>query len=83
LNIGTGKATSISPLPETLKAIYGLHSIRPKYATPRKGDVSRSVADITKAKRTLGYVPKTSLRTDLREDRVVESMFRRYVVYAA
>ena len=38
----------------------------PIFESPRKGDIERSVADITKAKK-IGFKPRTDLRKDLEE----------------
>ena len=38
----------------------------PIFESPRKGDIERSVADITKAKK-IGFKPRTDLRKDFKE----------------
>ncbi len=56
-NIGVGKANTINDLYETICAITGKST--PKHHGPtRTGDVRDSLADITKARRMLGYDPE-------------------------
>lgn len=65
-NIGSGTAVTINELAR-LMAEAG--HIRPEveYGPPRKGDVRHSLADISAARRVLGYEPTTSLREGLVE----------------
>ncbi|HEC96192.1 MAG TPA: NAD-dependent epimerase/dehydratase family protein [Euryarchaeota archaeon] len=64
-NVGTGEETSILELAEMIIEIGGFKG-KPIFEKPRKGDIERSVADITKAKR-IGFRPKTDLKRDLEE----------------
>jgi len=64
-NIGTGRETSIIELAEIIMDIAGINS-KLIFNKPRKGDIRRSCADISKAKK-LGFKPKTDLRSDLEE----------------
>lgn len=64
-NVGTGRETSILELAEMIMEI-GKFEGEPIFEKPRKGDIERSVADITNAKR-IGFKPKTNLRKDLEE----------------
>ena len=63
-NIGTGEETSILQLAETLVDIMGVQTevIRTE---ARLGDVRRSVADISRAKDTLGYDVNVHMRDGL------------------
>ncbi|MEM3422839.1 MAG: SDR family oxidoreductase [Candidatus Bilamarchaeaceae archaeon] len=63
-NIGSGKETSLNELVKTLNEILGT-KIEPIYEPPREGDIQRSVADISKAKKDLGYIPKYTLKEGL------------------
>jgi UDP-glucose-4-epimerase GalE len=65
-NIATGKETSINELVRTINEILG-KNIQPIYEPAREGDIKRSVADITKAKRKLGYEPKYTLKDGLKK----------------
>jgi nucleoside-diphosphate-sugar epimerase len=64
INVATGKAISLNDLWKTMNRIVGT-SIEPIYAEPRLGDVKDSLADITKAKKLLGYVPLVDLEQGL------------------
>jgi len=65
-NIGSGKSTSINELAKTVLEL-GNVDLEIKYEKHRAGDIEHSLADITKAKKLLGYEPKVSLRDGLRE----------------
>jgi len=64
-NVGTGRETSILELAEIVMDIAGIDG-KPIFDKPRKGDIRRSCADISKAKR-LGFEPNTNLKRDLEE----------------
>lgn len=66
INIGTGKKTSLNEL------IYCISSIVNKnpeviYDQPRLGDIKHSVAEVSLAKRTLGFGSAVSLRDGLKK----------------
>jgi len=64
-NIGSGKATSVNLLAKEVLSLAGVDlEIQP--AKPRAGDIKDSYADISKAKRLLGFEPKVSLREGLK-----------------
>jgi nucleoside-diphosphate-sugar epimerase len=48
-----------------MRAIVG-SQVKPVYAAPRAGDVRDSQADISKARRLLGFEPAVSLEDGLR-----------------
>jgi UDP-glucose 4-epimerase len=61
VNVGTGKETSFNRIVELLNKALG-RSIEPKYTpNPIKNYVSRTLADLTKARKLLGYEPSISL----------------------
>jgi UDP-glucose 4-epimerase len=64
-NIGSGKPTSINELAKTILELAGV-DLEIRYEKPRAGDIKDSYADISKAKKFLGYEPKVSLRDGLR-----------------
>ena len=64
-NIGSGKPTSITELAKTVLELTG-QDLEIRYELPRAGDIKDSYADISKAKRLLGYEPKVTLRDGLR-----------------
>jgi len=65
-NIGTGKETSVNELIDIFSKVLG-REIKPEYAPPRKGEVSRISLDADMAKRELGFVPKYSLEEGIRK----------------
>jgi len=65
-NIAYGKRISINKLAKSIMNIIG-KQIKPKYTAPRSGDILHSLADISKAKRKLGYVPKIEIKEGLEE----------------
>lgn len=64
-NIATGKPTTVNRLAETLLNIIGKTHLEPKHVDPRTGDIKHSYADISKAKKVLGYMPKITLKEGL------------------
>ncbi|NPV81349.1 MAG: SDR family oxidoreductase [Firmicutes bacterium] len=65
-NIGSGTAVTINELAR-LMAEAGHIQPKVEYGPPRKGDVRHSLADISAARRVLGYEPTISLRDGLAE----------------
>jgi UDP-glucose 4-epimerase len=63
-NIASGTETTIQELAETMQGIVGLR-VGVKFLPSRLGDPYRGVADIMKARRELGFNPRTSLRDGL------------------
>ena len=66
VNIGTGVATSVNELFRlmTVETEYGM---KPEYRDERAGDVKHIYLDVSRAKRLLGWEPRTSLHDGLRE----------------
>jgi nucleoside-diphosphate-sugar epimerase len=64
-NVATAGRTSLNGLLDVMNAIVGTH-LRPVYKEGRPGDVKDSQADISKARRLLGYRPVVSLHDGLR-----------------
>jgi len=64
-NIGTGEPTRIKDLANTLIRISN-KKLKPQFASPQKGDIRESYADITKARKILGYKPKYLLEQGLK-----------------
>jgi UDP-N-acetylglucosamine 4-epimerase len=65
-NIACGEQTSLNQLFEYLR-IEAKSDIEPIHGGPRKGDVLHSLADISKAKKLLGYDVKISVEAGLRK----------------
>lgn len=66
-NVGTGTATTINELADMLVEVTKNTSPKIVHTKPRKGDIRQSVADISKAKEKLQYLPKVSLREGLKD----------------
>jgi nucleoside-diphosphate-sugar epimerase len=64
-NIACGERISLNSLIEELSAISG-ESIAPLHSDARPGDVRHSLADISRARESLGYEPAVRLREGLR-----------------
>ena len=65
-NIACGKQTTLLELFERLK-FYSTSDLKPVFGPERKGDVKHSLADISKAKRLLGYEVLVNVEDGLRE----------------
>jgi UDP-glucose 4-epimerase len=55
-NVGTGKSITVLDLIAALNRQLGTH-VTPKHGPPRAGDVRDSRADVSRARRDLGYEP--------------------------
>jgi UDP-glucose 4-epimerase len=64
INVATGGRISLNELLTTMNRIMG-KSLQAIYKEPRAGDVRDSQADITKARRLLGYEPSVGLEEGL------------------
>ena len=64
INVATGHRVSLLELFETMKKVTGA-SVEPVFAEGRAGDVRDSLADISKAKRVLGYAPRVTFEQGL------------------
>jgi nucleoside-diphosphate-sugar epimerase len=65
-NIGSGMATTVRMLTELIPQIVGREATV-TYRDARAGEVRRSLADITLARRELGYEPRYDLRRGIAE----------------
>ena len=65
-NIAKGEQTTLNELFDILKEISG-KNVNPIHGPERSGDIKHSLADISKAKRLLGYDPATSPAEGLRK----------------
>jgi nucleoside-diphosphate-sugar epimerase len=64
-NIGNGGSITLLDLVKHLNQLLGTN-IQPKFGSPRAGDVRNSQADISRARRDLGYEPEISFTEGLR-----------------
>ena len=63
-NIACGRSFTLLDLVENLNDVLG-KSLKPVFEPPRPGDVKRSLADIRKAGKLLGFSPETGFREGL------------------
>ncbi|HZT69237.1 MAG TPA: SDR family oxidoreductase [Terriglobia bacterium] len=66
INVGTGERHTLNETIRILNGIFGAQ-ITPRYDAPRAGDVQHSHADISLARRLLGYEPKVRFEEGLRK----------------
>jgi UDP-glucose 4-epimerase len=66
-NLGSGTSTSINKIAELLKGLTNKENLRNIYSDPRPGDIRHGYADISKARKLLGYNPKFSIKEGLTE----------------
>ena len=64
-NIGCGQAVRLNELVNTLRELLGAN-VAPRYLPARTGDILHSLADISKARRVLGYEPRVGTAEGLR-----------------
>jgi UDP-glucose 4-epimerase len=63
-NVACGKSATLLDVIDEVNRLLGTR-VRPKFAPPRRGDVRHSKADVSKAKRLLGYRASVLLREGL------------------
>ena len=64
-NVGTATETSVNELFDGCRRVAGVET-QPTYAAARPGDALRSVVDISRSERELGWRPQTPLEEGLR-----------------
>lgn len=64
MNISSGKAISVRQVLDTVVDIAS-SSVEPIYREPRAGDVRHSSADISKARDSLGFLPRVSIEAGI------------------
>lgn len=65
-NCGSGKATTVLSLAKMSIELSG-EELEPEFTDARKGDIRHSQADIRRARKALGFVPRVKLREGLAE----------------
>lgn len=63
-NVGTGETQTLNDLYDGLADIIGFHE-KPRYGAVRPGDILHSQADISRARKELGYSPTTGFHAGL------------------
>jgi UDP-glucose 4-epimerase len=66
-NCGTGKPTRIDELAQIIIDRYGNDRLKLEFQPERPGDIKDSYADISLAKKVLGYRPEVDLKDGLQE----------------
>jgi UDP-glucose 4-epimerase len=64
-NIASGRSTTLLELIAVLNRLLGTN-VQPRHEPPRPGDIRDSLADITEARKLLGYEPAIDLEEGLR-----------------
>jgi nucleoside-diphosphate-sugar epimerase len=65
INVGAGRSTTINQAVALLREIFG-KGTRPQHTAPQPGDVRQSEADVSLARRLLGYEPLVSFEEGLK-----------------
>jgi len=65
-NVGTGKPTTIRELADIITELLGKTRLGPVFEKPRRGDVKDSYADISRARKSLSFKPRTELKNGLK-----------------
>jgi UDP-glucose 4-epimerase len=66
LNIGSGKRLTVNRLLELMENVFGV-DVEPKYIDEMKGDAKHTLANVDKAKKLIGYEPKTHIEEGLKK----------------
>jgi len=66
INVGSGKPTTINELCRIFLRIFGREDLRPVYSPPRPMEIRYSWADISKAKKLLGFIPEVNVEDGVR-----------------
>ena len=66
IQLGVGQPTSINELIELMRGVVGEDRISVQYEGFRAGEIVNTYCDISKARRILGYDPRTALENGLR-----------------
>lgn len=66
-NVGVGKETSVNELAQLVLKTIDKEDLVPLRGPPRDADFSRCIADTTKARKMLGYVPQVSLEEGVKK----------------
>jgi UDP-glucose 4-epimerase len=57
VNISTKNAVTVNTVVQTISKLLGKENVKPVYAPPRPGDIKHSLADVSLAKKIIGYEP--------------------------
>jgi UDP-N-acetylglucosamine 4-epimerase len=62
VNIACGERVTLNQLWQTIAEIFEVGVLKPRYVNPRPGDIKNSLADISKARQVLKYMPVINLQ---------------------
>lgn len=60
INISTATSVTVNTVVNAIRDLLGKNQIQPEYLPPRPGDIKHSLADVTLAKKVIGYEPRIS-----------------------
>jgi UDP-glucose 4-epimerase len=66
-NIGSGEGITINYPANLILNLMGREDLKPINASPRPGDIRRSIADMTRAWKELEFKPKVGLETGIKD----------------
>jgi UDP-glucose 4-epimerase len=66
-NISTVNAVTVNTVVNTIRQLLGKENIKPTYVPPREGDIKYSLADVSRAKKLIGYEPLVSFEQGIRK----------------
>jgi UDP-glucose 4-epimerase len=66
-NIGSGESVTINYLANLILRLMDKDYLNPIYAPPRPGDIRHSIADISRARKELGFKPRVKLEVGIKE----------------
>ncbi|BCS33280.1 NDP-sugar dehydratase or epimerase [Luteitalea sp. TBR-22] len=64
-NVGTGRGTSLTALARLAIDAAGVRGVSPRYEAAQPGELRHSVADVSAARRALGYHPERRLAEEM------------------
>jgi len=67
VNISTSSAVSVNTVVDSIRELLGKENIKPVYDPPRAGDIKHSLADVSKARKVIGYEPMVSFEEGIRK----------------
>ncbi len=67
MNISTANAVTVNTVVQAIQKLMGKEHIRPTYTAPRAGDIKHSLADISRARKTIGYEPLVSFEEGIQK----------------
>jgi UDP-glucose 4-epimerase len=67
IQLGVGRPTSVNELIDLMRGVVGEDRVSVEYEPFRAGEIINTYCDISKAKRVLGYDPRTTLEDGLKQ----------------